>query len=117
MTPGEKARESWNGVFSRYSAAPALLLRLRHGVADAALDVHVDEDAGRAHFFRIGNQAAAIAVGAVLEHGEGEVAGLCRAHFDAEHRGVEAARAREVGDRQVEPDDAIGTRVHLAHFG
>src|SRR5437588_2239135 len=22
-TPGEKARESWNGVFSRYSAAPA----------------------------------------------------------------------------------------------
>src|SRR5438132_4958731 len=24
-TPGEKARESWNGVFSRYSAAPAAM--------------------------------------------------------------------------------------------
>src|SRR3954462_11725517 len=103
-TPGEKARDSWNGVFSRYSAAPAasgsasrraavmlfviggllicrwwnearcggLRCRARWresragrcfrspsasarrasasapGIADTALDVHVEEDAGRA---------------------------------------------------------------------
>src|SRR4051812_21240815 len=154
-TPGEKARDSWNGVFSRYSAAPAAsgsasrraavmlffiggllicrwwnearcgCLRCRArwresragrcfrspsasarrasasapGIADAALDVHVDQDTGRAHFLGIGNEAAAVAVGSVLEH-----------------RGIEAARALEVGNRQVEPHDAVGTGMHVTHL-
>src|SRR5919108_376248 len=117
-TPGEKARDSWNGVFSRYSAAPAasgsasstaviafvmtgslfvsvgmqrdaiafavehdgakavrsdaldrfqhpaaVLLGLAERVTDAAVDVHVDEDAGAAHVFRVRHQASSVAVG------------------------------------------------------
>src|SRR5205814_1404429 len=164
-TPGEKARESWNGVFSRYSAAPAamgsassigainflmveslfvgigmqrdavafavehdgakavradaldrlqhpatLLFSLAHGVAHAAVDVHVDKDPGAAYLLRVRDEAAAVAVGSVLEDRQIHVAGLFLVHLDAEHRGVEAARTFQIGHRQIEPHDPVGAR-------
>ena len=45
----------------------AVLLRLLHRVADAAVDVHVDEDALVAHLAGVGDQAAAVAVGAFVK--------------------------------------------------
>src|SRR5438477_1332217 len=170
ITPGEKARDSWNGVFSMYSAAvaamgnassnasmvlfigvslfiaagmqrdavafavehdgaeavrsdaldrmqhaPAVLFGLLQRIADAPIDVHIDEDAGGADLLGVRDQAAAVAGRAVLEHGEGEVAGLGLLDLDAEDGAIELARARELGHRQIEPHDAVGAGVHFTH--
>src|SRR5258706_8977522 len=174
ITPGEKARESWNGVFSMYSAAdaamgnassaaamvvfkvapvciflfvgprvqrdaiafavehdgaetvrpdaldrfhdaPAVLLRLAQRVADASVDVHVDEYPGGADLASVRDQAAAVAIRAMLEHGEGEVAGLGLLDLDAEDCAIELARAREIGHGKIEPHNAVGAGVHFTH--
>src|SRR5437870_3705386 len=156
ITPGEKARESWNGVFSMYSAAvaamgnassnasmvlfigvslfiaagmqrdaiafavehggakavrpdafdrlqhaPAVLFGLFHCIADAAVDVHVDEDAGGAYLLGVRNQAAAVARRAMLEHREGEVAGLGLLDLDAQDCAIELAGTREIGHGKI----------------
>src|SRR6266850_2262920 len=103
-------------AFYRLQDAATKLFYLAHGVADAAVDVHVDEDADRAHFLAVRDQAAAVDIGAVLEHRELEVVELLLRHLDAEHRSVEPARALEVGHRQIEPYNAIGAGVHIAHL-
>src|SRR2546423_4247776 len=103
-------------AFHRLQHPATMLFYLRKRVANAAVDIHVDEDTGRAHLFRVGNQAAAVAGASVLEHGEAEIARLLAAHLDAEHRGIEAACALELGHRQGATDDTVRTRMHLAHF-
>src|SRR5207253_8940870 len=97
--------------------AAALLPGLPPGVADPAADILVHKDATLAHVLRVRDQAAAVAVGAVLEHRKAEAGGFFLVHLDAQNSAVEAARAREISHRQVEPHYAIGTRVHFAHLG
>src|SRR5207253_10409507 len=47
-------------ALDRFKHAPAMLFSLAHGVADAAVDVHVDEDAAPAHVLRVRDEAAAV---------------------------------------------------------
>src|SRR5688572_23884500 len=71
-------------------------LDLRDGVANAAIDIHVDENAAaRGDRGRLADQAAAVAV-AMIEHAEFRRVEFLLVHLDAEHGGVERLRPVEV---------------------
>ncbi len=85
-----------------------------YGVANASVDVHVNEDARRRDFLCVGNETAAISL-AMFDYAEAEVIELCPLDLDAQNGSVKRSRAVEIDHGQIEPDDAIVSGIHVAH--
>src|SRR6185503_6883148 len=93
----------------------AVALDLRDRVANATIDVHVDENAAaRGDRTRLADQAAAVAV-AMIEHAEFRGVEFLLVHLYAEHCGVKRPGPVEVCDRDVEPDCAVVLRIEVGH--
>ena len=79
------------------------------GIDDAAVDVEVDERAAerRPGVAARRNEAAADLAASVGEDGEREAGAALARHLAAEDGAIEPDRALEVGDRDVDPDEAV----------
>src|SRR5262252_2988966 len=100
----------------RFDDAASLRRDLCTCVANASVDVHVDEDArGRADRLLAGNQTSAVALG-VIDHAERVTLELLAVHLYAKHGPVVGLRAVEVLHWDVKPNDAIVARVEVAHL-
>src|SRR5258706_8027740 len=79
----------------------AVALDLVDGVADPAIDVHVDEDAAARDNCRgLPDEAPAVAI-LVVEHTELHRIEFFLVHPDGQYRRVERSRAIEIGHRDV----------------
>jgi len=104
----------WVNLVDDFTAKGFALL---DGIANAAVHIHIQQDAAVAgNVIRHRDQAATVAL-TMLEHAETEPVGGFGRHPAAKYAPIESGGAVEVSDGNVEPDGSVVYTVLITHEG